>query len=119
MRGSGGCGTRWQLRPRGDAGIAAAYTSLRSRIHADFVKVAETQIAKGGARTDVSVEDLADTLWVLASPHQDELLATEAGWSEKRYHTWLARVVVEGVLERRKSRPLRGVHISEYQITRP
>ncbi|NJC21469.1 AcrR family transcriptional regulator [Arthrobacter pigmenti] len=94
-------GRLWQAvaaAAQGDAEVAAAYAGLQSRIRADFVKVAEAQVAKGGARTHISTKELADTLWVLTSPYQYELLVTEAGWSEEGYRTWLERIVVESVL---------------------
>ncbi|WP_028278909.1 TetR/AcrR family transcriptional regulator [Arthrobacter sp. H5] len=94
-------GRLWQAvaaAAQGDADIAAAHAGLQSRIRADFMKVAEAQVAKGGARTDVSTEELAATLWVLTSPYQYELLVTDTGWSEKRYRAWLERMVVQAVL---------------------
>ncbi|MDF9276243.1 hypothetical protein P4U43_00375 [Arthrobacter sp. EH-1B-1] len=59
--------------------------------------MAEAKVAKGGARTDISTDEVAHTLWVLTS-YQYDLLVAEAGWSEKRYRAWLERVVVEAVL---------------------
>lgn len=94
-------GRLWQAvaaAAQGDDDIAAAYAELQSLIRADFVKVAEAQVGKGGARADVSTKELADTLWVLTSPYQYELLVAEAGWSEKRYGAWLERIIVEAVL---------------------
>lgn len=93
-------GRLWQAvaaAAQGDDDIASAYAGLQTRIRADFVEVAEAQVAKGGARGDVSTKELADTLWVLTSPYQYQLLVTEAGWTEKRYRDWLERVVVEAV----------------------
>ncbi|MHA7247909.1 TetR/AcrR family transcriptional regulator [Arthrobacter tecti] len=107
-------GRLWQAMAaaaQGDGEIAAAYAGLQSRICADFVRVAEAQVAKGGARTDVSADELAATLWVLTSPYQYDLLVVEAGWSEKRYRDWLERVVVETVLDQHEHREASGVKL--------
>lgn len=76
-------GRLWQAvaaAAQGDDDVASAYSGLQLRIRADFVKVAEAQVEKGGARADVSTKDMADTLWVLQRPG-GRRSGTALGWS--------------------------------------
>ncbi|MDQ1623804.1 MAG: hypothetical protein QOH19_2222 [Actinomycetota bacterium] len=61
-------------------------------------KIARLLQPRGGLRTDVPVEEMAMTLWLLTSPYQHEHLVVQAGWAADRYLAWLQRVLVEAVL---------------------
>ena len=51
--------------------------------------VAEIRDA-GGLRSDLSISDATDTLWVTNSPELYILLTVDRGWSPPRYERWLA-----------------------------
>jgi len=44
----------------------------------------------GGLRSDLSISDAADTVWVTNSPELYVLLTVDRGWSPARYEHWLA-----------------------------
>ena len=44
----------------------------------------------GGLRSDLSISDAADTVWVTNSPEVYVLLTVDRGWSPPRYERWLA-----------------------------
>ncbi|MFC7360760.1 TetR/AcrR family transcriptional regulator [Nocardioides astragali] len=46
-------------------------------------------------------EEAAATLYVLYSPQVADMLMRDYGWSPQRYETWLARMILEGVLGQR------------------
>ena len=83
---------------QGDPEIASAHAGLQERIRADFLTVAGLLQQRGGLRTDVQLEEVALTLWLLTSPYQYEHLVVQAGWTPQRYLAWLQRVVLEASL---------------------
>ena len=46
--------------------------------------------AQGGLRSGLSINDAADTVWVMNSPEVYVLLTVDRGWSPLRYERWLA-----------------------------
>lgn len=98
---NGRIGRLWQAMAaaaQGDPEIAAAHAGLQERIRADFLTVARLMHQRGGLRTDIPLEEVALTLWLLTSPYQHEQLVVQAGWSAERYLTWLQRVILEAAL---------------------
>ena len=98
---NGRVGSLWQVlaaAAQGDADLSAAYADLQERIRADFVKVVQVLQTRSGLRTDLDTEEMAETLLVLTSPHQHELLVVQAGWTQERYRVWLGRMLSEAVL---------------------
>jgi AcrR family transcriptional regulator len=47
--------------------------------------------AAGGLRPDLSIEDAADTLWLMNSSDVFVLLTRDRGWSPLRFERWLAQ----------------------------
>ena len=98
---NGRIGRLWQAMAaaaQGDPEIAAAHAGLQERIRTDFLKVARLLQQRGGLRTDVPLEEVALTLWLLTSPYQHEHLVVQAGWTAERYLAWLERVLLEAAL---------------------
>ncbi|MDQ0821665.1 hypothetical protein QFZ79_004040 [Arthrobacter sp. V4I6] len=98
---NGRIGQLWQATAaaaQGDPDIASAHAGLQERIRADFVTIARLLKQRAGLRTDVPVEEVALTLWLLTSPYQYEHLVVQAGWTEERYIAWLQRVLLEAAL---------------------
>ena len=98
---NGRIGRLWQAvaaAAQGDPEIAAALAGLQERIRAEFLTVARLLQKRGGLRTDLPVEEVALTLWLLTSPYQHEHLVVQAGWTPERYLGWLQRVLAEAAL---------------------
>jgi AcrR family transcriptional regulator len=98
---NGRIGRLWQAMAaaaQGDPEIASAHAGLQERIRTDFLQVARLLQQRGGLRSDVPVEEVALTLWLLTSPYQYEHLVVQAGWTPQRYLAWLQRVVLEAAL---------------------
>lgn len=98
---NGRIGRLWQAMAaaaQGDLDIAAAHAGLQERIRTDFLTIARLLRQRGGLRTDLPVEEVALTLWLLTSPYQHEHLVVQAGWTAERYLAWLQRVVLEAAL---------------------
>ncbi|CAI3796555.1 TetR/AcrR family transcriptional regulator [Pseudarthrobacter sp. MM222] len=98
---NGRIGRLWQAMAaaaQGDPDIASAHAGLQERIRADFLIVARLLQQRGGLRTDLPVEEVALTLWLLTSPYQHEHLVVQAGWTGQRYLAWLQRVLLEAAL---------------------
>jgi hypothetical protein len=95
-------GRLWQAMAaaaQGDPEIAAAHAGLQERIRTDFLKVARLLQQRGGLRTDIPVEEVAVTLWLLTSPYQYEHLVVQSGWAPERYLGWLQRMLLEAALQ--------------------
>lgn len=98
---NGRIGRLWQAMAaaaQGDPEIASAHADLQERIRTDFLKVAGLLQQRGGLRSDVPLEEVALTLWLLTSPYEYEHLVVQAGWTPQRYLAWLQRVVLEAAL---------------------
>ena len=98
---NGRIGRLWQAMAaaaQGDPEIASAQAGLQERIRADFLKVARLLQQRGGLRSDIPLEEVALTLWLLTSPYQYEHLVVQAGWTPQRYLAWLQRMLLEAAL---------------------
>jgi AcrR family transcriptional regulator len=98
---NGRIGRLWQAMAaaaQGDPEIASAHAGLQERIRTDFRKVAGALQQRGGLRSDVPLEEVALTLWLLTSPYQYEHLVVQAGWTPQRYLAWLQRALLEAAL---------------------
>jgi TetR/AcrR family transcriptional regulator of autoinduction and epiphytic fitness len=56
-------------------------------------------ILAGPDRLRLDQEEAAATLYVLYSPQVADMLIGDYGWSPERYEKWLARMILEAVLE--------------------
>lgn len=98
---NGRIGPLWQAMAaaaRSEPDIASAHAGLQERIRADFETIAHALQRRGGLRTDLPLEEVALTLWLLTSPYQHEQLVVQAGWTAERYLAWLQRVLLEAAL---------------------
>jgi TetR/AcrR family transcriptional regulator, regulator of autoinduction and epiphytic fitness len=60
---------------------------------------AATRILAGPDRLPTDPEEAAATLYVLYSPQVADMLIGDYGWSPERYEKWLARMILQAVLE--------------------
>lgn len=98
---NGRIGRLWQAMAaaaQGDPEIASAHAGLQERIRTDFLTVTRLLQQRGGLRSDVPLEEVALTLWLLTSPYQYEHLVVQAGWTSQHYLAWLQRMVLEAAL---------------------
>lgn len=52
----------------------------------------------GALRPDVSIDDAADTVWVMNSPELFVMLTEERGWTPDHYERWLAETLTRQLL---------------------
>lgn len=52
----------------------------------------------GALRPEMTVDEARDVLWTLNSHEVHRMLVEERGWSQKRYRTWLARMLTAALL---------------------
>jgi hypothetical protein len=60
---------------------------------------AATRILAGPDPLRTDEEQAAATLYVLYSPQVADMLIGDYGWSPDRYEKWLARMILQAVLE--------------------
>lgn len=69
---------------------AEVWADISRRRASNMRKVAADIAATGRLRTDLSLDETADTLWALNSPELYLLLSIERGWDTERFQLWLA-----------------------------
>ena len=79
-----------------DPALAATMETIRSARRREMLEAATLLAGPEGLR--LTPEDAAATLYVLYSPQVADMLMRDHGWSPQRYETWLARMILEGVL---------------------
>jgi AcrR family transcriptional regulator len=79
-----------------EPGMAAVYAEMQGYRAQNLRRAVEWVAARGPLR--VSVDDAADTLWVLAAPDVARLLCQGKGWTTEDYATWLEDVLVRTLL---------------------
>ncbi len=93
------CGIQGRLAPLFMALRDAAHTEpdaaevwedISRRRAANMRHVAADIATTGRLRTDLSLDEVADTLWALNSPELYLLLTRERGWNPERFQHWLA-----------------------------
>ncbi len=72
-----------------DEGLRALWREISERRAANMRLLARDLEAAGGLREDLSVEDVADTIWALNSPEIYLLLVEQRGWAAERFQRWL------------------------------
>ena len=79
--------------------IASDTQATLTERRATMTDVAAT-IPTRGLRPALTPEEVADTLWAIASPEVYDLLTTQAGYTPDAVRTWLARTLVDTLCER-------------------
>lgn len=76
--------------------MASIYAEMQSYRAQNLRRAVEWVAAHGPLR--VSVDDAADTLWVLAAPDVARLLCQGKGWTTDDHATWLEDLLVRALL---------------------
>lgn len=79
-----------------DPALAATMDTIRAARRQEMLDSATLLAGPGGL--GLEPEEAAATLYVLYSPQVADMLMRDYGWSPQRYETWLARMILEGVL---------------------
>lgn len=82
---------------RSDPELAASYRGFQKARRRNLSVFVDALAANAPLRT--TPEEAADTVWSLASPELYTLLTQVAGWSRKRYATWLAESLAALLLD--------------------
>lgn len=69
---------------------AEVWAAVSQRRAANMAHVAADIAVSGRLRADLTIDEVADTLWALNSPEVYVLLTTERGWTPERFRHWLA-----------------------------
>jgi AcrR family transcriptional regulator len=73
-----------------DPEAAAVWSRISERRAANMRLLAADLLSTGQLRADLTVDDVADTVWATNSPELQQLLVGDRGWSPDRYQAWLA-----------------------------
>ena len=80
-----------------DPELAAMMEKIKAARRDEMLVSASLLAGPEGLRLDP--EEAAATLYVLYSPHVADMLMRDHGWSPQRYEAWLARMLLQTVLE--------------------
>jgi len=72
-----------------ESDLAQAYTAKMDVMRAEGISNLRWMISNGMLDAPANLQELADELWLIAHVAQYHLLVTQAGWSQKRYLSWL------------------------------
>lgn len=75
---------------RTDPEAGEIWRTISERRATNMRMLAAELLATGQLRADLTVDDVADTIWVTNSPEVHQLLVADRSWSEANYRTWLA-----------------------------
>jgi AcrR family transcriptional regulator len=76
--------------------MAAVFAEMEDYRLANMRRVAEWIAARGPLR--VTIDEAAETIWVLAGPDTARALCDVRGWGEAEYAAWLEHLLVRGLL---------------------
>ena len=82
-----------------DPELKAVYAEMEGYRARNMRQAAEWVAARGPLR--LSVEEAADTMWVVASPEVGRLLCDVRGWSADQHAQWMADTLVQVLLPAR------------------
>lgn len=85
----------WQAAALDDPVVAVAWKQEMASAREAFGVGISFAASRGWLRDDVSTDELAATLWVLASSETFTRLTDDAGMSRAAYRAWLGRVLRE------------------------
>jgi AcrR family transcriptional regulator len=80
-----------------DPELAAVMEAVKAARRKEMIASAKIIAGPDGLRVDD--EDAAATLYVLYSPQVADMLMGDYGWSPERYEAWLARMILDAVIE--------------------
>ncbi len=80
-----------------DPELAAMMEAVKAARRQEMTAAARILAGPDRLRTDP--EEAAATLYVLYSPQVADMLITDHGWSLERYEMWLARMILQAVLD--------------------
>jgi TetR/AcrR family transcriptional regulator, regulator of autoinduction and epiphytic fitness len=80
-----------------DPELAAMMEAVKTARRREMTAAA--RILAGPDKLRITHEEAAATLYVLYSPQVADMLIGDYGWSPKRYEKWLARMILQAVLE--------------------
>ena len=83
---------------RTEADAAELFARVQKNRYANLEAVAARLSERGPLRQNLTVEEAARTIWVLASPEVRQMLVTQAGWSSERYQAWLGETLAAAIL---------------------
>jgi len=86
-----------------DSDMAAVHAEMEGYRAGNMRRAAEWIAAHGPLRAPV--EQVADTLWALASPDVARLLCVHRGWTDEQYADWLADTLIRALLPDEPARP--------------
>ena len=88
---------------RGAATIAPELTELAQQIEArrreNQERLVVSLATQSVLRHDLQLEEATDELWALTSYDLYRLLVSERGWEPNRYEAWLAKILLQYLLE--------------------
>jgi len=73
-----------------DPEAAQVWSQISERRAANMRLLAADLLATGQLRDDLTVDEVADTIWATNSPDLHRLLVEDRGWSPDHYQEWLA-----------------------------
>ncbi len=73
-----------------DPEAAQVWSQISERRAANMQLLAADLLATGQLRDDLTVDEVADTIWATNSPDLHRLLVEDRGWSPDHYQEWLA-----------------------------
>jgi TetR/AcrR family transcriptional regulator, regulator of autoinduction and epiphytic fitness len=80
-----------------DPELAAMMEAVKAARRKEMTAAARLLAGPDGLR--IADEEAAATLYVLYSPQVADMLIGDYGWSPQRYEKWLARMILQAVLE--------------------
>ena len=83
---------------RTEPDVARLLVDMQAYRFSNIATIPKRLDALGALRSELSIDDAARTIWALASPEVRQMLLTFAGWSVKRYRTWLEGTLVAVLL---------------------
>ena len=82
-----------------DPELAAVMEAVKAARRDEMIASAKIVAGSDGLRVDA--EEAAATLYVLYSPQVADMLMGDHGWSPERYEAWLARMILDAVIQSR------------------
>ena len=80
-----------------DPDLATMMEAVKSARREEMTTAVRILAGRDGLRTDQ--QEAAATLYVLYSPQVADMLISDYGWSHERYEKWLARMILQAVLD--------------------